>query len=148
LEFGHSPGSNSGGSSTGGFDFEWWFILFGYSIMIVYPFNTIIGLLLSLKPKWVINQTLAPFLWIFYIAEVLTIPYFVYLAVERINDAFFPEEPDFYLSDILIGIFGEKEISIYEKLDAINMGILGLCGVLFIIFFWKYYSMRKRQNYL
>jgi hypothetical protein len=68
--------------------------------------------------------------------------------IERINDTFFPPESESYLSDILIGIFGKREVSIYEKLSAINMGILALCGVLFLVFFWQYYSMRKRNLFV
>lgn len=129
-------------------DIEWWQYLLGYMIVISYPANTIISLLISFKPKWVFTGFLKRkiILQIFYIAELIIIPFFIYIAVQRIQDIFFPPESEssYYLTHILKLVFPGDGISIYEKLEVINMGILVLCSLLFIVFFWNFYKARKK----
>jgi hypothetical protein len=127
-------------------EFEWWEYLFMYTFLIVYPLNTIISLLLCFKPKWIFNGFLRRkiILLVPYIGELLIVPLFTYFAIERINDTFFPPESTSYLSDIISAILPPAEVSVYEKWDAINMAVLAFCSLLFVLFFWNYYSARKK----
>ena len=47
-----------------------------------------------------------------------------------------------------VGLNNPKDFYMYrgnEKWDVINMAILSLCSLLFVIFFWNYYSARKKS---
>jgi hypothetical protein len=127
--------------------FEWWEWLSMYMIVAAYPLNTILSLILSFKPKWFFTSFLRYKIIpvVLYVSELVVIPFFAYLAVERVQDAFYPPEPETYLGQLFNTLLPGDAVSIYEKCDTINLCILILCGILFLASFWSFYKARKKM---
>jgi hypothetical protein len=149
--------NNQGKSGSGAFDglhldidleIEWWEWLAMYTVMVVYPANTIISLILSFKPQWIFTSFLKRRIFpaVLYTCELILIPFFAYLAFEKVQDTFYPPEHNDYLGQFLKTIFpGDNGRSVYEKADAINLCVLTFCGIVFLASFWSFYKARKKM---
>ncbi len=126
--------------------FSFWEYLFVYVVTIVFPVNTVISLLLSFKPKWVMTDFLKRknFLLSFYIPELITLTVLLYLSYKKIQENFFPKQTT-YLGEVLSWVFpGDGGISIYEKLMAVDFCVLAFCSLVFVSFFWKFYRAQAK----
>ena len=140
--------------SAGFFDyFTMWEMLVFWMIVIVVPLNTIISLLLSFKPRVIFRSILREkiFLRSLYFLELALVIFFVQRSFEEIQEKFFPSEPGLIDSAMrFLFHFKQPVYDIYDRLKAINLGLLAACSIVYLLFFWpvynhwrKYFKMRE-----
>jgi hypothetical protein len=116
------------------------------SFVIAYPVNSIINALITFRPRWTLPGIFSwkPLFILCYIVELYSVPWFLYKAWERVQDAFFPPTPNTYL-DTLLGFLKTEPDRSGEKWSAVALCLLVISSLLFIVFFWKVYRTRRRE---
>ena len=125
-------------------DFPWWVTPATYIIVLSICINTIISLLLSFNPGFLINRSPgnAVFIKIFIILEALMMPFFGIRLWEDIQHEFFPGKPGI-IGSILNSFFPRNnETDFFERLQLINLSILFISILIYLLLCWKVFNYR------
>jgi hypothetical protein len=126
--------------------FSIWEYIVMYSLIISFLANTIISLLLSFRPRWSFSAFLKhrAIPLAFYVVELLLVPFLIYFSYEKVQESFFPKTN--YIAELMKYIhLGSSAVNVYEKYEALNVVLVTICSICFVLFFWKFYTGRKKE---
>jgi hypothetical protein len=128
------------------FHISFWEYLFMYSLLIAFPLNTIINLLVAFKPRWSMPALFKwkPLFVFLYVIELLVLPVFIYLCIDRLQDVF-PPKSDTYFGQALDFLSPGNGMNKYEEYLVFDLCVLALCSLVFVLFFWKVYRAIKKS---
>jgi len=129
-------------------EMPWWTVPLAILIFASFSINTLSALAISFKPTILAGPFFRNkiFLMIFYITELLLVPFYFDRLYKKVRNDFFPENRDYgIIGKILSPLFPPNEKAHFiEQLQAINFCLLFLCIFLFLLLFWKCYAKRLR----
>jgi hypothetical protein len=138
------PKNNTG--STIIIELSIWYYLFVYTFCISFIVNTITSLVVSFRPQWMFTSFLRhkAFLLVFYVIELVVLPFLIYFSYENVQETFFPQTT--VIGDVLKFILqSESAISVYEKYEALNLVLVTITSFCFVAGFWKFFKARKAE---
>ena len=131
-----------------GLDFGWEVDALIILLCTIYIANSIVSLAVSFKPKLLVNffSKRKILLVSLVIGELLVFPLLLLGAIDSLRLSFRSREG--IVTKVLDTLFQEenKGLLVVNKIEAINQLLIAVCSFLFIIFFWRFYLQRKKQN--